>query len=126
MVIALSLQSCSGLTVTRTRIFDVQFKSKQMEILNGEKPKVKNEELKTVTQIEETPFAVVKYNDDYFVAFGRWRISENYENFEAAKERAKDLSWDTLLQVIYAVATEVYEENRPNDVVPTTKKGGKK
>ena len=68
------------------------------------------EELAKVTEIEDTPFTVVRVDDKYFLALGRWRLCEPVESEEEARAEADDMSWNRLLSIMTAVAEEVYFE----------------
>lgn len=56
-----------------------------------------------VKPIEDTPFAVIKYEDEYFLAMGNYRISEKFKTFEEAENDIKDVSWNRLVSVMEIV-----------------------
>lgn len=86
--------------------------------INGQK----TEELTKVTAVEGTPFTLVKYEDRFFIGFGHWRVSESFKSEKEALAWISTDNWDLLLQVIYAVATEVQNVPEPEKVVQDAKK----
>jgi len=55
------------------------------------------------THIEGTPFTIVKENSEYFGIIGNHRITESYSDEETLKEEIQKITWDRILQVIWAV-----------------------
>lgn len=64
--------------------------------------------------IEGTPFLAVKYGDQYFLALGKYRLTEPLPSLEACIEETKDTSWMRLLQIMRVVAEEFYKEKNEN------------
>lgn len=62
-----------------------------------------------VNPIENTPFAIIKTNGEYFGAIGKHRITESYTNLGELEKELKDFSWNRVTQVIWAVV-EKYKE----------------
>ena len=55
------------------------------------------------TNIEGTPFTIVKQDEKYYGLIGNHRITEEWENLEELKEDLLKVSWDRITQVIWAV-----------------------
>jgi hypothetical protein len=68
-----------------------------------------NYEIKT-TIIENTPFTIVEMNKEYFGVIGSHRITEMYESKEECEKNLKEITWDRLTQVIWAVV-EKFKHN---------------
>jgi hypothetical protein len=69
-----------------------------------------NNKLVEVEPIEDTPFHCVKTNDQYFLALGKFKVSDLHADHVEIKELAYSPNWNTLLQVIYAVARSLQDE----------------
>jgi len=67
-------------------------------------------ELKFET-IEGTPFTVVNENNEYFSIIGNHRITETFLSKEICIEETKKITWDRIVQVIWAVATKINDIN---------------
>jgi hypothetical protein len=70
-----------------------------------------NEELKEVTTIDETPFAIVKIKEGYIGVIGQHRITEVYLSKEILEKELKEFSWNRVTQVIWAVV-EKFKYNK--------------
>lgn len=68
-------------------------------------------EMLNVEKVPETPFTIVSYDDKYFVALGKYKMSDVFRTKEEALENVKDASWDRIMQVI-AVTIEEYDRRR--------------
>lgn len=66
-------------------------------------------ELITRIEIKDTPFTVLKNNEEYFVLLGKYRLSEGYRTPEEAEINAKHWTWDRIMQVI-GVMIEEYKK----------------
>lgn len=86
---------------------------------------VENKESKKITPIEDTPFAVVEYDEQYFLAFGRYRLTGLYDSYEEAEALAKSTDWEVLLRVMYAVAREVLLDRANDSLVQETEEKSK-
>ena len=64
------------------------------------------------TNIENTPFTIVEEKGEYFSIIGKHRITQNYESFEKCVEETKKITWDRIIQVIWAIAVKVDEINK--------------
>jgi len=65
--------------------------------------------------IEGTPFNINKVNDKWFLALGKYRLTELLETEEEAREEAKDASWFRIMQVIQIV---INEDKKKSDKEP--------
>jgi hypothetical protein len=61
------------------------------------------------THVEGTPFTIVKQGNEYYGLIGNHRITESYLNKEVITEEIKKITWDRLLQVIWAVSKKFNE-----------------
>ena len=65
-------------------------------------------ELEFIT-IEKTPFTIVRQEKEYFGLIGEHRITESYDNLEKCKKEVQEITWDRIVQVIWAI-TEKYNK----------------
>lgn len=63
------------------------------------------------TNLENTPFTIVKQNGLYYGLIGNHRITESYLEKKVLEEEIQKITWDRLLQVIWAV-TEKFKMNK--------------
>lgn len=63
-------------------------------------------ELTDITQIEGTPFTAIRMDNKYFLALGRYRLTNMLDTFEQAKEETENVSWDRIMQVIQVMIEE--------------------
>ncbi len=54
--------------------------------------------------IENTPFTIVKEENTYFGLIGNHRITNGYDDKEQLKQDITKITWDRIVQVIWAVA----------------------
>jgi hypothetical protein len=59
----------------------------------------KNEELITQTPIDNTPFVLYKHDNKYFVAFGKYRLTDLHPNAEEAINEGTNLNWHTITRL---------------------------
>lgn len=59
------------------------------------------------TAIENTPFTIVKQGNEYFSIIGKHRITESYLSKEICKTETEKITWDRIVQVIWAVAEKI-------------------
>lgn len=59
--------------------------------------------------IENTPFTIVRQDKEYFGLIGEHRITESYDNIEKCENEVKEITWDRIVQVIWAI-TEKYNK----------------
>jgi len=63
------------------------------------------------TNIEGTPFTIVKQNGLYYGLIGNHRITESYLLKEVLEKEITEITWDRILQVVWAV-TEKFKMNK--------------
>lgn len=69
-----------------------------------------NEMLTEVKEIKGSPFVAVKHGDLWFVALGKYRISDDLPSYDACVKDIEDVSWMRILAVMTVVAKEVNNE----------------
>jgi len=62
-----------------------------------------NSEIIETNQVENTPFTIVKHEEQYFGVLGNHRITELFNTKEECEAELKDINWNRVLQVIWAV-----------------------
>jgi hypothetical protein len=55
------------------------------------------------TNVENSPFTIVRQEDKYYGVIGNHRLTDSYDNLEDLKEDLLEISWNRLTQVIWAV-----------------------
>ena len=65
--------------------------------------------------IEGTPFTIVNETNEYFCIIGNHRITETFLNKEICIEETKKITWDRIVQVIWAIATKIENINKIKD-----------
>lgn len=58
-------------------------------------------------RVEGTPFALIKDENGWFIAFGRYRASDLYFTKEQAKKDIKQKSWDLILTTVSIMIEEI-------------------
>ena len=64
-------------------------------------------------QLGETPFTCVKFDEEYFVTLGNYRITEKYKDKQSAINEALNPTWDMMVRVMEIVfmIQRKHEEN---------------
>jgi len=76
-----------------------------------------NEELVQVTPIEETPFACLKYDNNYYLVLGKYRLTQAMETKEAVEIASTDASWHRIMQICGIMVAESEDiENIKNEI----------
>lgn len=75
-------------------------------------------ELIKQTPIPDTPFTVLKYNDDYFLTMGKYRLTKALPSQNACLKAATDASWNRILQVIQIMINENQAKSVPTSTAP--------
>lgn len=72
-------------------------------------------QLREVIPIDSTPFAAIRVDDKYFLALGRYRLSDLKDTLEEIKDHVEHFSWNLLVAVIHAIVKELLEiaNNKP-------------
>lgn len=65
-----------------------------------------NEDLVNVTPIDGTPFTAVKAGDKYFLALGKYRISDLKDNAREVIEESTNTTWGMIMSVIQIMILE--------------------
>lgn len=87
-----------------------------MEGLNDkQKSSSENEQLVEREPISGTPFDVVKGTNGWFVAMGRYVISEQHETKAIATKDAKKIDWNKVCAVINVTIANYDEFRKTND-----------
>lgn len=87
----------------------------------------KQDSLIEYKEVENTPFTIVKKveeNDEinYFVLFGKYRISEALKTEEEATEQATTIDWWKIMSVAHAIAEQIIEQNEIKKLTKNNKK----
>lgn len=70
------------------------------------KPNSNSEELLEIKPIDGTPFNAVRLEDKWFLAMGKYRLSEPYEREDHVLEDAKSASWERIMQIVNIMIKE--------------------
>lgn len=70
-----------------------------------------SEEIK-VKHIENTPFSIITQGADHYGVIGTHRITEKFENEEDCEKSVKEITWDRITQVIWAIVEKYKELNK--------------
>jgi len=71
-----------------------------------------NEKLYDTTPIQDTPFHVVKMQEKYFLARGKYRLTDLKDTFEEVEQEVVNSTWDLLFRVISVAVTESIIQER--------------
>lgn len=63
------------------------------------------------TNIEDSPFTIVRQDDKYYGVIGNHRLTDSYEDLDKLKEDLLEISWNRLTQVIWAVVEKFKVNN---------------
>lgn len=70
-----------------------------------------NSEMFESTQVEETPFTIIKHEEQYFGVLGNHRITQLFNTKEECEADLKDINWNRVMQVIWAVVEKFTKIN---------------
>lgn len=76
-----------------------------------ETEKVKGTELFTKKPVEETPFEIIHKDYKYFVSLGQYRLTEEFETENEAKEWINKITWNKILNLI-SLTVELLTKNK--------------
>lgn len=62
-------------------------------------------------KVEGTPFTAVRYDNEWFLALGKYRLTQKLKSKEAVEEEADKFHWDRIMQVIQIMIDEQKEIN---------------
>lgn len=94
------------------------------ELLNmaeKDNPKEIIQEIKKAT--EQNPFTVTKYNGEYYVLLGKYQLEKPVATKAEALKLCEDTSWVRLMQVMRAVAEDIYNERKLNETITRQSNG---
>ena len=60
-------------------------------------------------EIPTTPFRLIGYNNEYFIAFGKHKLCNNVKTKKEAIQILKDNNWLFLTNVIIAIYDEIHQ-----------------
>jgi hypothetical protein len=63
------------------------------------------------SQVEETPFTIIKHEEKYFGVLGNHRVTQLFETKEECEADLKDINWNRVMQVIWAVVEKFTKIN---------------
>lgn len=105
-------------------------KNTQESLLHTKSKKTNNSNsLIEYKEVENTPFTVVtleKENSEekeYYVMFGKYRLSNDLGTFEKAMEEAETIDWWKIMGIAHAITeTIIDEKNIKNEISRNSKK----
>lgn len=71
-----------------------------------------NKEMVEYQMIEDTPFTAVRFNQKWYLCFGKYRLTNAIDTKEKCIEEAKDTSWERLMAIIKAMLIDHDEEKQ--------------
>lgn len=71
----------------------------------------KNYSSQEFIHVEGTPFTIVREEKNYFGIIGEHRITENYDNEKEIRNELVKITWDRIIQVIWAVSNKFNKIN---------------
>lgn len=74
-----------------------------------------NSQIKKVLPYEGTPLDIVEVDESFFVALGKYRLTELLPTFEEAKAYIEHKEWNMLIGLIHAIVTETIATNQQID-----------
>jgi len=86
--------------------------SKTIKLDNEVQNEIKSDVLTEVEAIEGSPFSIVKIDDEYFLALGKYRLSELSKDKKEVLDSVNDTSWERMLALMHAVAIEVVANDK--------------
>ena len=72
-----------------------------------DKPNSNSEQLFTTEHLENTPFTMINQDEKWFGVIGEHRISEMHKTKEELEEDLKQISWNRIVQVLWAINTKI-------------------
>lgn len=63
-------------------------------------------------KIDNTPFTAIKMDDKWFLALGKYRLTNQLGSLEECKAEAQDASWIRIMQIMKIVIKEHEEEQK--------------
>ena len=69
-----------------------------------------NSELIERTEIENSPFTIIKTKGMYFGVMGQYRLTEPNDNKETIEKELKELTWNRIIQVTLLLIESMKEQ----------------
>lgn len=89
--------------------------TKSFALLSGDQTDNKhsnsNEELIKREDVENTPFQVITIGKDSFGTFGKYKITEDYENPLQVHAELKKMDWNRVIQIMVLVIDMLRTKN---------------
>lgn len=63
-------------------------------------------ELTEVIRIEDTPFSAVRIENKYFLAMGKYRLTDLVDTYQEIEQNVHNITWNRLTQVIAIICDE--------------------
>jgi len=76
---------------------------------------LKMDNLDTVTEVEPidgTPFALVRYDNKYFIGVANYRVSEIYKEKHYALAWVNNITWEKITQLIFALSNTIMKPTK--------------
>lgn len=70
-------------------------------------------ETKEIIQVDNTPFTIVRQDEEWFLLMGNYVLEKNLQTKEEALKESERFDWTRVMQVI-AVMLEKYETEKHN------------
>lgn len=77
------------------------------EAKNGSSETTEKEELLEQHKVQDTPFTIVKYGEQWFLTMGKYRLTEPSKSREIIEQQINDVSWDRIMQVMMVTIEEM-------------------
>lgn len=72
-----------------------------------------NKQIKKIHELKDLPFTIVEFDNQYFVALGKYRLSHMFKSIQKAREDARKITWTRLIQVIHIIQQETQNTKTP-------------
>lgn len=73
-----------------------------------------NNKLVEQQQVKGTPFTAIKYNDEWFLTLGKYRLTESKKTLSEVIKDAKRADWYRVMQIMNIVLDEKIETLKNN------------
>lgn len=71
--------------------------------------------------INDTPFTAIRMEDKWFLALGKYRLTNQLGSLEECKAEAQDASWIRIMQIMKIVIQEHEAEKQLNETITKQK-----
>lgn len=76
------------------------------------KSKSNSEELIQYHKVENSPFTIAKYEGEWFVMMGKYKLTQGIKTKQEALKQATETSWGRIMQVIHIMIEDNNETNK--------------